>query len=311
MKKPKSDQVIHLKSRATLRREVDAFVVDRQARGLSDHTILFYRRELKYLGSFLDKAGVTDIVEITTDLLRRYLLDLGTHRNPGGIHAAYRALRAFFGWYEEEVEGQEWRNPVDRLRPPKVPVEPLEPVPVGQLQAMLATCKKDFMGVRDRAILLTLLDTGCRGSELVALNVGDLNMATNAILVRKAKAKKPRVVIIGVKCQREISRYLRARADGAPDESPLWLTVDGKRLTFFGLRQVVRRRAERAGLPEPGLHSFRRAFALMSLRNGIDIYSLQKLMGHADLTVLRRYLAQTEDDLRAAHEKSSPVDNML
>ena len=82
-------------------------------------------------------------------------------------------------------------------------------------------------------------------------------------------------------------------------------------MTYGGLRSVVRRRAEVAGIPAPSLHSFRRAFAITSLRNGVDVYSLQRLMGHADLTMLRRYLKHTRADLREAHRKAGPVDNML
>lgn len=87
--------------------------------------------------------------------------------------------------------------------------------------------------------------------------------------------------------------------------------MSGDRLTYSGLRQVMRRRAIAAGVPVPSLHSFRRAFALACLRGGMDVYSLQRLMGHADLTVLRRYLLQTEGDLQVAHAKSGPVDRLL
>ena len=105
-------------------------------------------------------------------------------------------------------------------------------------------------------------------------------------------------------------RYMRHRQDVGPS-TPLWVTVRGTRLTYSGLRQIVRRRATKAGVPVPSLHSFRRAFALYALRNGADIYSLQRLMGHSDLTVLRRYLKQTEADLQEAHRKAGPVDNLL
>ena len=72
---------------------------------------------------------------------------------------------------------------------------------------------------------------------------------------------------------------------------------------------MIRRRAAKAGLPEPSLHSFRRAFAINMLRAGVDVFSLQKLMGHADLQVLRRYLVQTTEDIAQAHRMGSPVDN--
>ena len=73
----------------------------------------------------------------------------------------------------------------------------------------------------------------------------------------------------------------------------------------------MRRRATKAGVPVPSLHNFRRAFALLSLRAGVDIFSLQRLMGHRDLTVLRRYLKQVQGDLQAAHEKAGVVDKLL
>jgi integrase/recombinase XerD len=105
-------------------------------------------------------------------------------------------------------------------------------------------------------------------------------------------------------------RYLRYRSVNS-DTEPLWVTVEGKRLTYGGLRHIVERRARRAGVKMPGLHSFRRAFALACLRGGVDLISLQRLMGHSDLSVLQRYLAQVEGDLQAAHAKGGPVDRLL
>jgi len=89
----------------------------------------------------------------------------------------------------------------------------------------------------------------------------------------------------------------------------LWVTDEGERLAYSGLRQIVRRRAAKASISEPSLHSFRRAFAINMLLGGVDIYSLQTLMGHADLQVLRRYLKQTTEDIAQAHGLGSPVDN--
>ena len=118
-------------------------------------------------------------------------------------------------------------------------------------------------------------------------------------------------MFVGGKARRALASYLRVRAD-VGDAAPLFATVTGGRLSHAGLRDIVRRRASKAGIsPAPTLHSFRRAFAIACLRNGVDVYSLQRLMGHADLSVLRRYLAQTQEDLRRAHQRAGPVDNML
>jgi integrase len=89
-------------------------------------------------------------------------------------------IRAFFNWHEEEAEPEDWRNPVRKVRPPKVPVEPLEPITLSDLKRLLDTCERNgFIGDRNRAILLSLLDTGCRASEFVALSVGALTAAAD------------------------------------------------------------------------------------------------------------------------------------
>jgi integrase/recombinase XerD len=80
-------------------------------------------------------------------------------------------------------------------------------------------------------------------------------------------------------------------------------------LSYDGLREVLTRRAADAKVKQPSLHSFRRAFALAMLRNGTDIYTLAKLMGHEGITVLQRYLKQTYQDTEAAHRRAGPVDN--
>lgn len=176
---------------------------------------------------------------------------------------------------------------------------------------MLRTCqRRTFTGDRDKAILLSLLDTGCRRAEFFAPNVGDGNLSNGAVLVRHGKGNKPRTVFLGAKSRRVLVAYLRHRSESINAE-PLWVTAHCTRLSSSALREVLRRRATRAGVSAPSPHSFRRAFSLLSLRSGMDIYSLQRLMDHSDLSMLRRYLAQTEEDIRREHEKRGPVDNML
>jgi integrase/recombinase XerD len=117
------------------------------------------------------------------------------------------------------MEPEGWRNPIDKVKPPKVPVEPIEPVSFETLKAMLATCEpRTFNGDRDRAVMLCLLDTGCRAAEFVALNLGDVNMATGAVMVRKGKGGKFRSVFIGNKARRELVRHSRHRVDPKPGD---------------------------------------------------------------------------------------------
>jgi integrase/recombinase XerD len=176
---------------------------------------------------------------------------------------------------------------------------------------MLGTCgRRTFAGDRDRALMLALLDTGCRASEFLALDLGDLDLHTGALTLRQTKGKRARTVFTGRTTLREVLRYLRHRADLAPSD-PLWVNRDGERLAYFGLTSVLRRRAKAAGIRTSLPHAFRRAFALASLRQGMDVVSLQRLLGHADLSVISRYVKQSRDDLQKSHAEHGPVDSFL
>ena len=254
------DQALSLKvlPQLPLAWEVQDFLADCKARGLSPNTLRIYRQNLRAFQGWTTRLEAQDV---TAQDLRSFLAHLQEQgHNPGGVHQAYRVLKTFFRYLT--AEGEIDADPMQRVRPPKLPQQPLEPVPLRDLQAMLQTCeRKTFVGDRDRAILLALLDSGCRASEFLALNVGDVDLDTGAVLVRRGKGGKARSVFLGAKTRREVVRYLRHRPDAGPSD-PLWVTVGGQRLTYAGLRQVVRRRAELAGVAVPSLHGFRRAFAL-------------------------------------------------
>lgn len=311
MQQVEKDQLLPLFLSPQLSRDVAAFVLDCQARGLSPRTVKLYDDELTSLLSFLETRQVEDVMSIQTYHLREYLVHLGQRRNPGGVHISYRVAKTFLRWWEREMEPQDWRNPIVRVRPPKVPQQSLEPVSLASLKRILETCKnRTFTGARDYALLLCFLDTGCRASEFLSLNVGDLDLQTGAVMVRKAKGGKSRVVFLGKKSRRALLRYLRKRGS-LNEQSPLWVSRNADRLSYWGLVSMLRRRATKAGVKPPYPHDFRRGFALASLRGGMDIVSLQRIIGHSDLSVLRRYLAQTQEDLRQAHEAAGPVDRLL
>ena len=288
----------------------DAFIFDRQAQNLADGTIRFYKTKMKLFIGFLDSLGISKITDITPQTIRSYLVFMEEKgHNPGGIHAAYRTVKTFLNWWEAESEPQNWRNPIKRVRAPKVPVEILEPVKPNEALKLLSVCDtKTFLGLRDCAIILTLMDTGVRASELVSMTRKDLDLSKGKIVIRKGKGKKYRIVFISEKTQQVIKRYLEERTDF---KRFLWVTNRESQLTYSGLRQIIRRRSKDANINPPSLHSFRRYFALQMLRNGVDIFSLQKLMGHADIQILRRYLQQTEEDIRTAHRLGGPVNNLL
>jgi len=270
----------------------------------------FYRMKLEAFVNWLDTQAVKTVTELTPEVLRAFLIYLGEHgHNAGGVHAAYRTIKTFLRWYVNEFEPLEWRDPLRKVKPPRVDVVPLEPVPLEHVRAMLETCKRGkFTDERDRAILLFLLDSGVRAGELLALDKPDVDALTGDVLIRKSKSRKPRTVFIGRTARRALRAYLKLREDAA---RALFVTDEFERLRMAGLRQVMVRRAKRAGVPVPTLHSFRRAFALAMLRAGVDLLTIARLLGHSDLSLLERYIRQNAEDLRGSHERGSPVDGML
>jgi integrase/recombinase XerD len=286
-------------------KQVEAFLLDRRIRGLAPGTLRFYRQKLVLFQTYCHQHGVGMVSKLSPTLIRQYLLWLSeTGHNSGGVHGCYRALRAFLNWWEEEYEPENWRNPIRKVKGPKVSAEPLPPADWDAVKAMADTCKGGATAARDRALLLFLVDTGCRAGEALSIDLDDYDPIVGAVTVRKGKGGKGRTVYVGRQTRRAMRKYLRQRQN----IGPLWQTVHGGRLSYDGLRAVITRRAKQADVEPPSLHSFRRLFALACLRNGMDLRRLQELMGHSTLNLLQRYTRLTDADVKAAHHKASPVD---
>lgn len=165
--------------------------------------------------------------------------------------------------------------------------------------------------MRDRALLLCLLDTGCRASELLGWQVGDVNIETGVVALRTTKGRKPRTVYLGMRSRKGLLRLLAAAPGDLDPDLPIWRnSVSGTRLTLNGLSQLLGRLGTAAAVHPCNAHRFRRTFALMALRNGMNIYALQRLMGHATIEILRRYLPLVESDLQTAHACFGAVDHL-
>ena len=286
---------------------ISAFLHACRARNLAGGTLEFYSKKLKAFTGFCLESHADRIGNINAELIRNFLIRLAEagHR-PAGVHCYYRTVKTFLKWYEREAEPEGWHNPINKVKSPIIPLEPLDPVSIDTIKSMLATCKRGTLtDVRDSASLLLLLDTGVRLAEFLALNIGDVDPITGTILVRSGKGRKPRNVYLGEKSRQTLRRYMKKREDHNP---ALWVSQFGERLSETGLRMMLRRRAAKAGVPVPSPHDFRRAFAIERWRAGVDILTISRLMGHTSLQVMNRYLKQIGADLEQVSRRSSPVD---
>lgn len=290
----------------SLKTAYELFILECQSRRLTANTLRFYRGRLILFLRWCETRGLTSLSDITHHHLRQYLVDLAE----SGVSSAYqhrfaKCLKTFFIFcVRDEMLAA---NPFDKVKIPKLEKKIPQAITADKISKIITACRYE----RDKAIVLTLLDSGVRASELCALNVGDLDMDDGAMLVRLGKGQKGRTVYVGPRTRKQIKRYfIKERNNAQTDSEPLFARQDdGGRLDYDGLKQLIRRLKDATGL-QFSCHSFRRTFALMSLRNGMDVYMLAKLMGHADISVLKVYLEITQGDLQAAQAKYGVVDHL-
>lgn len=162
--------------------------------------------------------------------------------------------------------------------------------------------------LRNRMIILVLLTTGCRASELCDTKLKDVDLPNRRIKVMGKGSKERFLPISDDTTRKAIWTYLQKRADKEGDD-PLVVSSTGLRMTRDGLRQLLGRIGRRAGVDNVHPHRFRHTFAIEYLRNGGDVFTLQRILGHSDLTMCRRYLNIATSDVQRVHRQASPVAN--
>jgi integrase/recombinase XerD len=168
---------------------------------------------------------------------------------------------------------------------------------------------------RDQAIVLMLLDTGLRATELCSLIINDVDLKTGKVTIRHgvaggAKGGKGRTVYLGKVARKAVWRYLASREDGDDSDAPLFISHADRAFNKDSLRVLINRLGDRAEIKKAYPHKFRHTFAITYLRSGGDVFTLQSLLGHGSLDMVRHYAQIAEVDVEQAHRKASPADNM-
>jgi len=322
-------------SEIALSQAVDGFLLHKSAEGRSRHTLSDYRVSLGKLQAF---AGDLPLRQLGVGRLRSFFayLNDGYTTVPAGIaprpeqalsqktiRNIHAAVSSMFTW--AIAEGYAKANPMTRIARPKGSPPPIEPLTQADVVALLqaaaeTTPWKTRPGIRtqrptakrDQAIILVLVDTGLRASELCALTVGDWNDATGHLQVLLGKGRKSRTVRASDSTRRAIWKYLAARGPQLPDDAPLFAVAENGReahLSRYALGRLLSRMGQRAGVRNVHPHRFRHTFAIEYLRNNGDIYTLQEILGHSTLDMVKKYLAIAQADLDTKHKSASPVRN--
>jgi site-specific recombinase XerD len=234
---------------------------------------------------------------------------------PATVHAYYRALRAFTNFCMAEGLLEPEDAPLKNVKAPRVPTDQIQPLSQDQMQAVMDAARRMQAPERNLAMILLLVDTGLRVSEVLGLKIGDVDRSEGELVVT-GKGNKKRRVYMGSTARRALWRYLETDRRQALEDEPLFVSVGGTKhgaaLTHTGVYMIVRKAGDASKVTgvRCSPHTLRHTFALNFLRNGGNLFELQQLMGHTDLTVLRRYVALAEADLAEAHWAASPADRM-
>lgn len=286
----------------TLREYADKFLSYKKAQKVSQRT---YKDYQKYIDDFIGKSqNSTDIEALKDDVLEYF----GTIplTSPARYNHPYQYLHAFFAWCAK----QDYLpcNPFDKLDLKKVKDEgKVKPADIEALQTVLnALDKSDYVELRDYTIILLMLDTGIRTSELTVLVNGDYSAASQSIYIRPeiAKTSRSRTLYLSDSVNDALKKFLRVK----PKMWGKWLfpTRDGNQLQTNGLDRNFRIYCGRHGVKFTP-YQIRHSFATLYLENGGDLFTLQRQMGHADLKMTKRYTEVSEKLVSSSHKSYSPI----
>lgn len=284
-------------------------------RGLSQNTIVAYRNDLHQLAEFIQEEAVrTGAIPPWASFSRQsmlsYLLNL-KERNyaPTTVARKVAATKSFFKFMESE--GIMKTNPIQDVSSPRVGKSLPKPISVSQVRRLLdqPVTQSKPEAKRDTAILQLLYASGMRVSELVSLNLDDIDTAGGYVRCL-GKGRKERLIPIHKQAALAVEEYVnedRPRLVHDDTEKALFLNARGDRLTRQGLWQILKGYAKSAELEvDITPHTLRHSFATHMLNGGADLRSVQELLGHANISTTQVYTHLTTEHIRSSYEKSHP-----
>lgn len=285
----------------------------RVERGLSDNTVVAYRRDLAHYADHLAELGIPAVTDVRRDDVEAFVVWMRTRRGPTGdpyapstvarAVVAVRGLHRFLareGATSEDVAADVDTPRTGRSLPKALPLEDVE-------RLLAAPTGEEPIGHRDRAMLELLYSSGLRISELVGMDVDDVDPVEQLVRVR-GKGDRQRLVPFGVDAADALDAWLvRGRPALAARTPALFVNARGARLTRQGVWKLVKRYAERVGLAgSVSPHTLRHSFATHLVDGGADVRVVQELLGHASVTTTQVYTLVSGQRLRDVYDRAHP-----
>ncbi|MDL1957502.1 MAG: tyrosine recombinase XerC [Candidatus Desulfofervidus auxilii] len=276
-------------------------------KNFSLHTLKAYKIDLEDFKNFLEKEGIKEIKNITSECIRKYLVEKMSKLSRRTVHRKLSCIRSFFKFLLKK--GYINHHPAYAIFNPKIPKELPQFLTVDEIFNILKVKNLDNpLAVRDKAILELLYATGVRVSELVNINLEHVNLIDGTILVY-GKGRKERLVFMGDKAKQALMNYLQQRKKLIKNnkEKALFLNIFGNRISARSIEKIVKKYAAIAGMFKNVYpHVFRHSFATHLLDQGADLRVVQELLGHKSLAATQRYTHITLDKLMEIYDKTHP-----
>lgn len=293
---------------------VDDFVTHlRVERGLSENSVMAYRRDLAKWVAFRGAGGLEDAVpgDVTEflDRLRKGKPPATAPMAPSSVARTLVSVRAFYRFLVRE--GVLDADPTARVGSPSRPRSIPKAISLEQVERLIESPPQDLLGRRDTAMLEVLYGAGLRISELIALDVDDVDLEEGVVLVRSGKGGKGRMVPLGSAARKALEDYLvqtrRELATRGRGGAALFLNSRGGRLGRQGCWKVLKHHARTAGLDRVvSPHTLRHSFATHMLDAGADIRVVQELLGHSSLATTQVYTLVSDRHLHEVYVTSHP-----
>ena len=274
----------------------------------AENTIESYTRDVNQYLTYLDESGVEDVSLATKKTILSYLLSLQQQgRATSTVSRTLASLRSFYVFLIQNGGAQS--DPTSNLEAPHVEKKPPQVLTAAEVELLLAQpADSDNKGIRDKAMLELLYATGIRVSELINLNVTDINLVMN--FIRTSNGKKVRIVPMGHAAVEAITHYIshaRAAMVKSEDEEALFVNCSGVRLSRQGFWKIIKHYQQTAGIEtEITPHILRHSFAAHLIENGADLHSVQEMMGHADIASTQVYSKLMNSHLQDVYAKAHP-----
>lgn len=291
----------------TVQQALEGFLIEQKIRGNSDKTVIYYTSSI---GRFMAFAGSTqELSALSLPILRRYALHLReADLNSITLQSYIRALRAFLTWcYVEELLPV---NLSEKFRLPKAQRKEIDVLTDEEARRLMASFNPRYLiHLRNYCICALMLDSGLRMNEVVTLDLQLLHLAEGYAIVN-GKGNKQRVVPLGLHSRKALLRYLNRRP-GCAQSDRVFLMSDLQPISESTVKQMFRKLKKRVGIPRIKAHLLRHTFATRYLENGGDIYSLQQILGHTSLEMVKRYVHTTHRKTVSKFADFSPLDRLL